>query len=645
MNLKQPLRPAALAFDESGTPRSIEFGDVYHSASGPGQARHVFLHGSDLPTRWAGSRVFVIVELGFGLGLNFLATWDAWRSDPHRCARLHFVSVERHPCDGGDLATAHLRYPEFSALSALLRSAWPLLLPGCHRLHFDEDKVTLTLVFGDVVEALRGLRLGADAFYLDGFAPDRNREMWSIETMRALSGLARPGTTVATWSVAAIVKESLTAAGFVVDKRPGFGAKREMLAGRFAPRWTVRRLPPPVPQWPERSAIVVGAGLAGAAVASRLSARGWRVDLVERRAEAAAGASALRAGVLQPHVSRDDSVLSRLVRAGFLYSNRGRPAALHDTSRWPVRCGVVQLADGPENEMRVAATAAMLALPHAYAEYVPRENASAIVGARVPVGGWWFPEGGWLKPDALVRAQLATASETRVLLSREVAAIDRAGELWRASNGKHVIAQAPVVVLANAFEALRFCDIGASALRLVRGQQTFLPAPPFRAPRVVVGGDGYILPAIDGIAVVGATYDLDSMDPETDAKSHALNLQRAEHMLPGSTVGVEKLELAGGVGFRGVATDRLPLAGAMIDIATARAQSTRLSGAQARDLPRIPGLYASFGFASRGLAWTLLAAELLASELEGEPLPLEGELVDAIDPRRFALQRLRRGRL
>src|SRR5215471_11959737 len=310
----RPLRPAALDFDESGTPRSLEFGDVYHSASGSGQARHVFLHGNGLPARWAGSRAFVIVELGFGLGLNFLATWDAWRTDPQRCARLHFVSIERHPFEAGDLATAHARYPEFPALSALLRFAWPALLPGCHRLHFNEGRVTLTLVFADVVDALSGLRFGADAFYLDGFTPDRNREMWSLATMRALSKLARPGATVATWSVAASVKESLSAAGFVVDKLPGFGAKREMLAGRFAPRWNVRKTPPPVPQWPERRVIVVGAGLAGAAVASRLWARGWRIDLVERRATAAGSASALRAAVLQPHVSRDDSVLSRLVR-------------------------------------------------------------------------------------------------------------------------------------------------------------------------------------------------------------------------------------------------------------------------------------------------------------------------------------------
>ena len=144
--MTQPIRAASLAFDASGTPYSPEFRDVYHSAaSGPGQARHVFLHGNDLPARWAGSRIFTIVETGFGLGLNFLATWEAWRADPMRCQRLHYVSVERHPFAAGDLEAMHARHPEFSLLSQVLCAAWPPLVRGFHRLHFDRDRVTLTL--------------------------------------------------------------------------------------------------------------------------------------------------------------------------------------------------------------------------------------------------------------------------------------------------------------------------------------------------------------------------------------------------------------------------------------------------------------------------------------------------------------------
>ena len=642
-----PIRPAALAFDESGTPYSPEFGDVYHStASGAGQASHVFLNGNDLPMRWAGSRVFTIVELGFGLGLNFLATWDAWRHDPKRSARLHFVSIERHPFGSDDLATLHALYPEFSPLSALLRAAWPQLLPGFHRLDFDGGAVVLTLVLGDVADALRGLRLGAGAFYLDGFAPDRNPEMWSAANMRMLAKLAQQGATLATWSVASSVREALSAAGFIVDKRPGFGSKREMLSARFAPRWKMRHTPAATPRWPEQHAVVVGVGLAGAAVASRLAARGWRIDLTERNPTLAAEASRLRAGAFQPHVSRDDSILSRFSRAGFLYSNRQWASAPGDSSFQPLRCGVLQLADGPDNEARVAATAEVLAHPPAYAEYVTRDAARMIAGGEVPVGGWWFPRAGCLAPRALVQAQLAKAPGANVLLSRGVSALEADDGLWRARDSSGaVIAEAPVAILANAFDALRLADVGAHALRLVRGQQTYLPAPPFRAPRVVVGGDGYVLPAIDGVAVAGATYDLDSMDPQPDAVSHAANLDRAELMLPGSTANLDVATVSGDVGFRCVASDRLPLVGAMIDVSAARAQSETLSGAHALDLPRIHGLYAAFAFASRGLVWTLLAAEMLASQLEGEPLPLEGVVVDAIDPGRFALHRLRRGAL
>ncbi len=200
------------------------------------------------------------------------------------------------------------------------------------------------------------------------------------------------------------------------------------------------------------------------------------------------------------------------------------------------------------------------------------------------------------------------------------------------------IAAAPVVVLANACDAARLADLGGDPLRRIRGQQSYLPAPPFAAPRVVVGGDGYVLPAVDGIAVAGATYDLDNDDPYPDAASHAVNLARAERMLPGSAAGVDAATLAGGVGFRCVATDRLPMVGAIVDVDRARVDQPELAGAHLADLPRVHGLYGAFAFASRGLSWSALAAEALASELDGEPAPLSRALLDAIDPGRFIAQ-------
>lgn len=648
----QRIVPATLAFDPSGNPFSPEFGDVYHSAdSAHGQARHVFLHGNDLPARWAGMRAFTIVETGFGLGINFLATWQAWCDDPQRCARLHFVSIERSPFVRADLEILHALHAEFAALSSQLRAAWPPPVPGMHRLHFDEGRVTLTLVFDDAIEAVRGLRLAADAFYLDGFAPDRNPAMWSAPLLKALARIAAPGATAATYSAAAVVREGLIAAGFAAEKRPGFGRKRDMLAARYAPRWAAQR-PPPQASWRERHAIVIGAGLSGAAVASRLAIRGWRIDLIDRGHAPSGAASGLRAGVFQPHISRDDNLLSRFSRAGFLYALRTWTAVLASGAAAPWhRCGALQLADGSENEARTAETAVALAHPVEYAMHVTQAEASVLAGRRVSIGGWWFPMAGFVRPSAIVHAQLAHAARDAgsgpvLHLDRVAASLRRDGDRWSVLDVAGAeIAAAPVVVLANACEAARLVDLGGNPMRRIRGQQSYLPAPPYTAPRVVVGGDGYVLPAVDGIAVAGATYDRDNDDSSPDIASHAVNLARAEHMLPGSAAGVDPAGLQGGVAFRCVATDRLPMVGAIADLARARADSADLAGAHLADLPRVRGLYGAFAFASRGLSWAALAAEALASELDEEPAPISRGLLGAIDPGRFVLKALRRGEL
>src|SRR2546421_4772107 len=225
-----PLIPARLEFAADGTPWSEEFGDVYHSAAGgPAQARHVFLAGNRLPERWAGRERFVILETGFGFGLNFLTTWQAWKRDALRCRRLHYVSIERHPFTLADLRLVHERYPELAPEAKELHAHWPLLVSGGHRLEF--GSVVLTLFFGDIA-ILRDLRLAADAVYLDGFAPAKNPDMWTHQVMRSVSRLAANGATLATWSVAAGVRDALGATGFAVEKRAGFGGKREMLTAQ-----------------------------------------------------------------------------------------------------------------------------------------------------------------------------------------------------------------------------------------------------------------------------------------------------------------------------------------------------------------------------------------------------------------------------
>lgn len=632
--MRPPLVPAAPAFDAAGTPWSPQYGDIYHTAdSGPGQARHVFLGGNDLPRRWAATRVFTILETGFGLGLNFMATWQAWRDDSARCERLHFVSIEKHPFSRDGLATLHARYPEFASLATELLAAWPPALPGLHRLEFDNGHVTLTLVFDDVADALPGLRLAADAIFLDGFAPDRNPEMWTGQAIRALARLARPGATLATYTTARSVRDALAGAGFAAELRPGFGRKRNMLAARYAPRGTPRFGPPATPAWDERRAIVIGAGLAGASVCERLAARGWRIELVERQAALAAEASGIPAGVFHPHVSRDDSQLSRLTRAAFLYSLR-RWREL-DALEWR-RCGVLQIAKDERDEARMAATVRALGLPPDYLDYLPCASAVRQTGRELRWGGWWFPDSGWMRPAPLVAAQLGAAqSAVRLHAGAEVQSLERDGGLWRAlAAGGAEIASAPVAVLANSNDANRLVPCGAH-LKRVRGQLTRLPAGTVALPSAVLSGLGHLIPDVDGSAVLGATYDFDDDATETRKESHAGNLERLERLLPGASTGIDAGGLDGAVGFRCVAADRLPLIGALPDAAAGR------TGTTARNFPRLPGLYGAFAYASRGITWAALGGELIASMLEGEPLPVEGDLADAMDPARFLVRRAR----
>ena len=565
------------------TPYSAAYGDVYHSARGGiAQAQHVFLAGNELPARWARRERYVILETGFGFGLNFLVTWRAWKDDPHRCRRLHFVAVEKHPFALAELRALHERYPELQEEASALHAVWPPLVSGAHRLEFGD--VVLTLLFADIA-VLRDLRLRAHAIYLDGFAPAKNPEMWTHQVMRHLSRLAAPGATLATWSVAAPVRDGLQATGFAVEKRAGFAGKREMLIAR-----NTKSVPDPdLPK--ERKAVVVGAGVAGAAVCERLCARGWEVELHERHAEPAQEASGNHAGAFHPVLTPDDSIFARLTRAAFLYALpywERLPGVQHD------RCGVLQLA---RSDKEIASQrAAVAGLPPEYAQFVSREEASEHAGVPVAAPGLWFPQGGWIKPRTLVGAQLAACGQR---LHRRFAST--VGELPRAS----------VVILANAGEAPKLCAVPNLRLRRVRGQLTYVPEDALEPPHVVVLRGGMVLPPLDGVCVAGATYDLEDPHAAVREEDHAGNLERLRAIL-----GVEvRAPVDGRVAFRAVTPDRLPVVGKIAD-----------------------GVYGAFAYGSRGLVWAALAAELIASELEGEPLPLEGKLVQALSPARFKMR-------
>lgn len=621
-----PLEPARLEFSEDGTPFSAAYGDVYHSAhGGPAQARHVFLGGNDLPGRWQGHDRFVIVETGFGLGLNFLATWQAWRDDPQRCRRLHFVSFEQHPFSAADLAAAHRAWPEFAALAAELQQARPPLAPGVHRIFLENRQVVLTLVFGDAATQLRALDAAADAFYLDGFSPAMNPEQWTPEVGKALARLGAPGATLAARSVAGELQTALAAAEFDLEKRPGFAGKPEMLVGRFRSRRPDRHRPPK-----ERRAIVVGAGVAGCTTAHALAAAGWQVTVLEQADAPATGASSNLAGVLRPLPSADDNRLSRLTRAGYLATR----ALLTATPgiRWSP-CGVLHLGRDAAHEAQQRRAVDRLGLPPEVVQFIERDDAATRLGWPVDTGGWWFPNGGWVQPSSVCRAALAAFPEK--IDFRPATAVDRIfreKSLWQAlaADGS-VLAEAPVLIMASGHLAPRFEQFAWLPQRAARGQVTHLPAAATPPLPHVVCKQGYAMPEVDGIRLIGATTQPGDTETAVRAADHAENLARLELSLPGFATGLDPASLPGRVGFRPMSPDRLPMVGAVPD-ANAVKPNARLAS-----LPRLPGLWCVQGFGARGIVWSALMADLLLSRLEGEPLPLENDLVDALDPGRFVL--------
>src|SRR5438445_209540 len=422
-----------------------------------------------------------------------------------------------------------------------------MLVPGAHRLELDAGRVVLTLFFSDI-KLLRELRLAADAIYLDGFSPARNPDMWSHALLRAVSRLAGPGATAATWSVAAPVRAALEAAGFAVEKAAGFGNKKEMLVAK-----NIRRTEPP--RKTPRSATVIGAGLAGAAICERLCARGWQVRLMERHAIPAQEASGNHAGSFHPLVTPDDSVFARLTRCSFLYGlSRWRKL---ESVRWD-RCGVLQLARDAKDEASQRASIAALALPAGYAQYVTREEASAHAGVPVEAAGLWFPEAGWIQPQSLVNAQLEACGERlERIFGTEVKTLEKG---------------APVI-LATANDSLS--PVPHARLRRVRGQLTYIRAGAIEPPRAVVLRGGMVLPPVDGLCVVGASFDLDDADPAPRASSHAGNLERLQRIISAKT---KPQPLEGRVAFRTVAPDRLPLVGELAE-----------------------GVYGALAYGSRGL--------------------------------------------
>lgn len=612
------IEPAELVWRE-GVPESARFGDVYFDRNnGLEETRHVFLWHNNVPERFASVAQgghFVIAENGFGTGLNFLAAWQAWQNHgPAHQATLHFVSVERFPLIREDLIRALALWPELQPLARELIHKYPPLVRGVHRLILAEGRVRLTLYFGDIADAWQSLDFLADAWFMDGFAPARNPSMWLDETIDQVRAHSKPGTTLATFTAVGRVRRALAAAGFDVQKTPGFGRKRDMLRGVLpADGQTAAHRP--------GSIAIIGAGIAGCTLARNLAGRGFPVTLIDSANGPGTEASGNVQGAMYVKLGVEFNDQTELALQALTYAQR-----FYETWRgeyWHPT-GLLQLAQTAREADRQHRFLQRNLYPREVLYPVNREQARELSGVPTESGGLWFPGNGWLEPKRLCQA-LADHPTITHAWGVHVNRLRPCDGKWQLSgaHGATIVADR-VVICAGHHSAGLIPVKGKFRLKSIRGQVTHLPKTGLRNPRVVICGNRYMNPALGQIAVTGATFDLHNANPLTTSESHQENIRELTAMLPAilKRKDAEKLDVSnldGRVAFRCTTHDYQPVAGPVFN-----GQDNELEG-----------LFLLTGLGSKGLTYAPVLAEYLADRLTEQPACLPAKLARRLETRRL----------
>lgn len=670
-----PVNPE-LIWRDDGQPVSAQFDDPYFSVdNGLEESRYVFLHNNGLPQRWLGrNRPFRIVETGFGTGLNFLMTWQCWRahqdtSCPQRW--LHFTSIEKFPMSREQLSRALALWPELADLTPQLLADYPPATGGFHHLSWPQEKISLTLIFADVHDALPQLSGPVHAWYLDGFAPARNPQMWSDDLFRNMRRLSQSHpaqyagedvATVATFTSAGLVRRGLLGAGFNIARVPGYGRKREMLAGSFNRRQGPEQ-PPYVHIRPwlvpprtgsQAEAIVIGAGIAGATTARALAERGLKVHVIDAAGIAQKGSGNPQGGLYVKLAASDQAVHTDFYLAAYLFAlpwiERLLGPGTSDNPHWG-QCGVLQLAYDDKEAQRQRKFLSARPLPDSLVRAVDRDEASEISGSEQASGGLFYPAAGWASPVDLCQTLLNHAN-IRFSQSEVHTISQSAGGLWQLTTDTGVL-QCETLVVASAYQAANLLPQAWLPVKSIRGQLSYLHAAEMPPLNTVSCGHSYMAPPRNGRLCLGATYNLKDDETALRDSDHQTNLDHLPDFGPqwaANAAGQGLALVSGGrVGFRCTTPDYLPMVGPVADArAFVEHFGDMVRNAKvipAREAPHLAGLYLNIGLGSRGLASAPLCAELLAAQICGDGLPLSLGIYEALWPGRFTLRDMVRRKL
>ncbi|KTC90256.1 bifunctional tRNA (5-methylaminomethyl-2-thiouridine)(34)-methyltransferase MnmD/FAD-dependent 5-carboxymethylaminomethyl-2-thiouridine(34) oxidoreductase MnmC [Fluoribacter dumoffii] len=663
-NFFVPINKAELDWHDA-LPFSTHYDDVYHSSEGGiNQSLHVFINGNDLINRWQSfseeePKRFTIAETGFGIGLNFLVSWSLWEQYAPKSCQLHFISCEKHPLSLDDLIKSLAAWPQLEHYAQQLIADYPVLTPGYHYLSFCGGRVSLTLMLGDALECYEQLLICGesslesklrtafvDAWFLDGFAPAKNASMWSEALIKIIALLSQENsTTLATYTAASSVKKGLSQNGFVVEKRKGFGRKRHMLCAHLAKRAlnnAAKRHTPWHVSEPEKysskSAIILGAGLAGCCTAYALNKRGWKVTLVDELPQAGNGGSANQQAVLFPKLSAYKSPLTQFMLTAFLYASRFyQPIVKHE--KIGELCGSLLLAYSDKEKTTQSSLHSWLNHYPELGTLVDIQQASELAGLPLEKPGLYIPLSGWINSPEL--CQFLINREGISLLTNTSVNQLVFDKKWIINN-----LEAEVLILANGYKINSFKETKHLPVNSIRGQMTAIASTEQSAClKLPLCGEGHVLPALQGMHHLGATYELKTAENVIKSQDDLINLSKLKQLVPKTHWSDEvKTHWAG---IRASTPDYLPLVGKIANAELFIQQFASLETNAKRWIAQsgsyYPGLYACAGFGSRGLTTIPLSAEWLASFINKEVSCLPRNLEHALSPSRFLRKNIIRG--
>ena len=662
------IQHAKIHFNQENTPVSDKFDDVYFSnQDGLAETHYVFLEGNQLWERWVNYQEahFVIAETGFGTGLNFFAVTTLFREFRQKypdspLKRLYFTSFEKYPLPLDALQQAHLAYPQFSHLAQHLQQHWLNPIQGCYRFHFDET--TLDLWFGDVAENLP--QLGdymdgkIDAWFLDGFAPSKNPDMWNEQLYQQMFHFTKPQGTFATFTAASAVRKGLEYAGFDITKRKGFGKKRECLSGQKTHEKLTALSAPWFHSQPanlkEQDIAIIGGGIASLCTAISLVKRGAKITIYCEDEQTALNASGNKQGAFYPQLSDDNERNIRFYIHAFAYGHQFLQWAIQQQIKFEHEfCGVALCAynDKAENKLNKITE---LNLPSDLYQSLNQTELSEKVGLPLPFGGGFIPQGAWLAPRQLVQHAFAFLEKKGVQIktSQKVTALSQTENGWQITTAENETFCHEVIVLANGHKLTEFEQTQKLPLYPVRGQVSQIPTSAnLLKLKTVLCYDGYLTPVDQAKTshCIGASHVRDNATREFSLTEQQENQQKIQQNIPEEwTKEVDTSGNLARIGVRCSVRDLTPMMGAVPHFSAQQTQYQNLFNLRRRKQPieqaeNYPNLYLIGALGSRGLTSAPFLGETLASLIYGEPLPMSEDLIHNLMPNRSWVRRWLKG--